>query len=59
MGKYDKLRKQNDEAIEKVRKEATNFSIIADESRRVADVAHYAGEIISDLDWHNKLRGVN
>ena len=50
MGKYDKLKKQNDEAIEKVRKEAANFSVIADESRRVADVAHHAGEIISDLD---------
>ncbi len=50
MSKYDRLKKQNDAAFAAVRAETAKFQIIADESRRVANVARHAGEILSELD---------
>jgi hypothetical protein len=50
MSKYDKLQQQSDDAYAATKKEVANFYTIANESRRVADVACNAGMIISDID---------
>lgn len=50
MSKYDRLKKQSDIAFSEARADISNFQIIAEESKRVSNVAYNAGEIISDLD---------
>lgn len=50
MSKYDQLKKKKDDAFAGAKKEIGHMHILADESRRVANVAHNAGEIITDLD---------
>ena len=50
MSKYDQLKKKKDEAFAGARKEIGHMHLLAEESRRVANVAHNAGEIITDLD---------
>lgn len=50
MSKYDKLKKQKEFAFNQAHEETANLFTVAAESRRVANVAHNAGEIITDLD---------
>lgn len=50
MSKYDQLKKKKDDAFAGVKKEIGHMHLLAEESRRVANVAHNAGEIITDLD---------
>lgn len=50
MSKYDQLKKRNTEAFASASNEVRKLNVIASESRRVAEVAHHAGDIISDLD---------
>lgn len=50
MSKYDQLKKKTDEAFAGARREIDNMHRLAEESYRVADLAHNAGEIITDLD---------
>lgn len=50
MSKYDKLRKNNEEAFKSLYKETSQLRIIAEESKRVSNVAHDAKKIITDLD---------
>ena len=50
MSKYDQLKKKKDEAFAGAKKEIGHMHLLAEESRRVANIAHNAGEIITDLD---------
>lgn len=50
MSKYDQLKKKKDDAFAGAKKEIGHMHLLAEESRRVANVAHNAGEIITDLD---------
>lgn len=50
MSKYDQLKKKENDAFAGAKKEIGHMHLLAEESRRVANVAHNAGEIITDLD---------
>lgn len=50
MSKYDRLKKQNAVAFSNISNEVQKFGTIAEESRRVSDIAYRAGDIISELD---------
>lgn len=50
MGKYDNLRKQLNTSTEKIQKGTDRLTSVNAEMRRVADVAHHAETIISDID---------
>ena len=50
MGKYDKLKKQLNGSTEKVKAGTNKITAVNTEMRRVADVAHNANGIISDID---------
>ena len=50
MSKYDQLKKKKADAFAGAKKEIGNTHLLAAESRRVANIAHNAGEIITDLD---------
>lgn len=50
MGRFDKLKKQNEVAIANVKEDVNKLYAVAEESKRVSNIAHNAGEIITDLD---------
>ena len=50
MSKYDQLKKKKDAAFAGAKQEIGHMHALAEESHRVANVAHNAGEIITDLD---------
>lgn len=50
MNQFDELRKKNTEACQSAQSTVNHLAQIADESYRVAAVAHNAGEILSDID---------
>lgn len=48
--KYEKLKEEKSQILQDTKLEAEKFYKIADEAKRVADVANHAEIIISDLD---------
>lgn len=50
VSKYDLLKKKSAAAFNNAKAEVQNIYAVANESRRVAEVAHHAGDILPDLD---------
>lgn len=50
MSKYDQLKREKEAAFEEARQTNAKFQTLADESYRVANIAHNANTLITDLD---------